>query len=55
MNRILKVYDFPLNDPSTASYKVSFSSYPATLSSEDDFYITDTYVRMNIWYAGALF
>jgi hypothetical protein len=42
MNRMLKVYDFPLNDPSTTSFKVSFSSYPATLSSSDDFYITDS-------------
>jgi hypothetical protein len=42
MNRMLKVYDMPLRDPSVVSVKVSLSSYPATLDSADDWYITDT-------------
>jgi hypothetical protein len=46
MIRMLKVYDIPLRDPSVVSFKVSFSSYPATLDSADDWYITDTYVDL---------
>jgi len=39
MLNIYKHYYFPLNSPSTISDRVSFSSYPGLLSSEDDFYI----------------
>jgi hypothetical protein len=39
MLRIQKSYAFALHDNSTASGSVTFSSYPATLSSLDDFYI----------------
>eukprot|EP01104_Vermistella_antarctica_P009221 TRINITY_DN2354_c2_g1_i1.p1 TRINITY_DN2354_c2_g1~~TRINITY_DN2354_c2_g1_i1.p1 ORF type:complete len:603 (-),score=165.15 TRINITY_DN2354_c2_g1_i1:6-1736(-) len=38
--RIFKYYNFPLNAPSTVSPLVAFSSYPATLGSFDDFYMT---------------
>jgi hypothetical protein len=44
MLRIMKHYDLPLTDPYTASTQVSFSSYPAALTSIDDFYITNRYV-----------
>jgi hypothetical protein len=37
-----KSYNFPLTLASTKSKKVSFSSYPGYISSEDDFYITDS-------------
>jgi len=40
MLRISKYYNFPLNNPSTASPLVTFSSYPGFLESLDDFYIT---------------
>lgn len=45
MLRIMKHYDLPLNDPYTASSQVSFSSYPAALTSIDDFYITNRYAK----------
>mmetsp|Transcript_8961 Transcript_8961/g.21287 ORF Transcript_8961/g.21287 Transcript_8961/m.21287 type:complete len:614 (+) Transcript_8961:91-1932(+) len=39
MLRIYKFYDFPLKG--VASRKISFSSYPAAISSTDDYYVTD--------------
>ncbi|KJE97432.1 hypothetical protein CAOG_09069 [Capsaspora owczarzaki ATCC 30864] len=41
-NRIYKHYNFQLNDQATAAKRTSFSSYPAYLSSLDDFYIMDS-------------
>jgi len=40
MLRTWKIYDFHLKHSSTSSKTISFSSYPATLNSVDDFYIT---------------
>jgi len=42
MLRIYKIYNFNLNNPSTACNNVSFSGYPGTLLSGDDFYVTST-------------
>ena len=39
MLRTYKIYNFQYNN--AISSKISFSSYPATLSSVDDFYVTD--------------
>lgn len=41
MERIYKQYNIPLHNPSVTSHKVSFSSYPGTLVSTDDFYLLD--------------
>jgi hypothetical protein len=41
MLRIYKKYEFPLKAAGTASNWVTFSSYPALLSSVDDFYETE--------------
>lgn len=41
MNRIFKEYNINLNHPLIKSKNVLFSSYPATLNSLDDFYITN--------------
>jgi len=41
MNRIMKHYEFAFANPAVVSHKVSFSSYPATLASNDDFYVTE--------------
>lgn len=38
--RIFKEYNFNFNHPSIKSRNIIFSSYPATLASTDDFYIT---------------
>ena len=38
--RIFKEYNFNFNHPSVKSRNIIFSSYPATLASTDDFYIT---------------
>jgi hypothetical protein len=46
MLRIYKHYNFVLNDKNYAAQRVSFSSYPAYLSSLDDFYIMDSKVIM---------
>lgn len=40
MLRIMKVYDFPFADGSTVAKTISFSSYPGSLMSGDDFYLT---------------
>jgi len=40
INRIFKEYNFNFNHPLIKSKNIIFSSYPATLSSNDDFYIT---------------
>ena len=40
MNRMIKEYNFNFNHPSVKAKTVIFSSYPATLSSNDDFYVT---------------
>lgn len=40
MTRFWKVYDFPVQG--AAARKVSFSSYPACVSSTDDYYLTDS-------------
>ena len=40
MNRIFKEYNFNYNHPSVKAKSVIFSSYAATLSSNDDFYVT---------------
>ena len=39
MVRIYKTYMLPLSNPASAMTTMSFSSYPATLSSSDDFYL----------------
>lgn len=39
MTRIWKLYDFNFN--SSVANQISFSSYPGTIMSGDDFYITD--------------
>eukprot|EP01123_Difflugia_compressa_P005486 TRINITY_DN172_c0_g1_i5.p1 TRINITY_DN172_c0_g1~~TRINITY_DN172_c0_g1_i5.p1 ORF type:complete len:523 (+),score=92.62 TRINITY_DN172_c0_g1_i5:74-1642(+) len=41
MLRIYKTYSFLYNNPKTMASKVSFSSYPASITSTDDFYITN--------------
>jgi hypothetical protein len=38
--RIFKEYNFNFNHPSIKARNIIFSSYPATLASTDDFYIT---------------
>ncbi|GAX74564.1 hypothetical protein CEUSTIGMA_g2013.t1 [Chlamydomonas eustigma] len=40
--RIYKHYEFNLNDPAVSQRKLSFSSYPGELLSDDDLYISDT-------------
>jgi len=40
MTRIWKKYDFKFKNPLTKSSSISFSSYPAVVASNDDFYIT---------------
>jgi hypothetical protein len=40
MTRIFKEYNFNFNHPSIKSRNIFFSSYPATLASMDDFYVT---------------
>lgn len=42
MVRIYKHYEFALASPHHALKRVSFSSYPGELSSDDDFYLMDT-------------
>lgn len=42
MSRILKIYNFPLNGFKVASKIISFPSYPGSLSSLDDFYLTES-------------
>lgn len=39
MVRIYKTYTLPLSNPASVMNTMSFSSYPATLSSSDDFYL----------------
>eukprot|EP00731_Ephydatia_muelleri_P001270 Em0001g1270a len=46
MLRIFKHYAFNLNDKNAATQVMSFSSYPAFLSSLDDFYIMDSKLVM---------
>lgn len=41
MLRVFKHYNLQYSHPSTVSKKVSFSSFPACISSGDDFYLTD--------------
>ncbi|KAL9649727.1 hypothetical protein ABK040_009542 [Willaertia magna] len=40
MTRIFKTYTFPFNAKGTNSKTVTFSSYPANIGSNDDFYVT---------------
>jgi hypothetical protein len=40
MTRIFKEYNFNFNNPAVKAKNVMFSSYPAVLSSNDDFYLT---------------
>ena len=40
MTRIFKEYNFNFNHPSVKAKNIMFSSYAATLSSNDDFYVT---------------
>jgi hypothetical protein len=42
MTRIWKYYNFPLPGADTMSMKVSMSSYPAAVTSMDDFYVLDS-------------
>jgi hypothetical protein len=42
MTRIFKTYQFDFGDKLTRGKSISFSSYPATISSSDDFYVTDS-------------
>ena len=46
MLRILKSYDFKI--PHACAQTISFSSYPGILSSTDDFFITNTYVNVQL-------
>eukprot|EP00754_Rhynchopus_humris_P016136 Rhum_TRINITY_DN14495_c0_g1::Rhum_TRINITY_DN14495_c0_g1_i6::g.91722::m.91722 len=46
MNRIYKQYHFALQSPSVAAKRVSFSSYPGSLESLDDFYMMDSGLGM---------
>ena len=46
MLRVYKTYDFPLQNPALSATSVSFSSYPGTLSSLDDFYTMDSGLNM---------
>lgn len=46
MLRIYKHYSFPLSNPGMAAVDVSFSSYPGTLSSLDDFYLMSSGLAM---------
>ncbi|KAJ6255684.1 phospholipase b-like 1 [Anaeramoeba flamelloides] len=41
MNRMMKTYHFSLENDGTKANQVVFSSYPGTVFSVDDFYITD--------------
>jgi hypothetical protein len=54
LHRTLKEYDFPLKTPGSLMRKVIFSSYPGSLISGDDFYVTDTNLlvletTMHLW------
>jgi hypothetical protein len=42
MTRIFKYYNFILPGADTVATKIAFSAYPGTLSSTDDFYMTDS-------------
>jgi hypothetical protein len=42
MNRIYKNYHFPSSSEHVKARKFSMSSYPATFSSTDDFYVLDS-------------
>jgi hypothetical protein len=42
MNRLYKNYHFPSTDGRVKTRKFSMSSYPATFSSTDDFYVLDS-------------
>jgi len=46
MNRLYKHWNFRLNSNTVVSRKMSFSSYPATLASTDDFYMMDSGLAM---------
>eukprot|EP01029_Cantina_marsupialis_P023820 TRINITY_DN60013_c0_g1_i1.p1 TRINITY_DN60013_c0_g1~~TRINITY_DN60013_c0_g1_i1.p1 ORF type:complete len:1527 (-),score=489.88 TRINITY_DN60013_c0_g1_i1:695-5275(-) len=42
MTRVFKEYDFPLQHKNVNAHKITFSSYPGVMTSQDDFYLTDT-------------
>ena len=46
MNRIYKHYNFAVKEQTSSSKKMSFSSYPGSLESQDDFYIMDSHLAV---------
>jgi len=46
MLRILKTYNFPSRDQRVGSQTLTFTSYPGSLDSNDDFYILSSGLRI---------